>query len=462
MRRTLGVLLFASALLAQTTVPDTPAGQVFTAWLAAFNSGDAERVRAFDAAHRRDTPPVQLTIDMRDRTGGFTLVRIEKSDASSIVALLQEKNSDTIARFDVTVNADTPPRIMSSGLRAIPRPADLAIARKTEAEAVAAVSARADELAKNDQFSGALLVARRGNVVLHKAWGRANRDTGAANTTETQFRVGSMNKMFTATAALQLVGAGKLSLDDPIGKHLTGYPNRDVATKVTIRHLLTHSGGTGDIFGPQFAANRLTLKEPADYLKLYGERALVHEPGAEFRYSNYGFMLLGAIVERASGLSYDDYVRTRIFEPAGMTSTGSRPEVDTLPGRSAGYMKRNGGWVSNAETLPWRGTPAGGGYSTVGDFLRFAQALEAGKLIPKALLAEASKIQLQQYGFGFAIQGQGSTRSYGHGGGAPGMNGDLRIFPELGYVVVALSNLDPPAAQRLVDYFVNRMPVTGG
>jgi CubicO group peptidase (beta-lactamase class C family) len=452
--------LLASALLAQSTVPDTAAGRVFAAWLAAFNSGDAERVRAFDAAHRRDTPPVQQTIDLRERTGGFTVLRIEKSDATSIAVLLQEKNSDTISRFELAVTADSPPKIETSGLRAIPRPADLAVARLAEADAAAAVSARADELSRADQFSGALLVARRGKVLVHKAWGRANRDTGAVNDTDTQFRVGSMNKMFTATATLQLVDAGKVSLDDPIGKHLADYPNRDVATKVTIRHLLTHGGGTGDIFGPQFAANRLTLKDHADYIKLYGQRALLHEPGAEFRYSNYGFVLLGAIVERVSGLSYYDYVRTRILEPAGMASTGAQPEVETLPKRSAGYMRRNGAWVSNAETLPWRGTAAGGGYSTVGDFFRFAQALEAGKLISKALLADASTIQRQQYGFGFAIQGQGATRSYGHGGGAPGMNGDLRIFPELGYVVVALSNLDPPAAQRLADYFVNRMPIT--
>jgi CubicO group peptidase (beta-lactamase class C family) len=123
-------------------------------------------------------------------------------------------------------------------------------------------------------------------------------------------------------------------------------------------------------------------------------------------------------------------------------------------------MKRNGAWLSNTDTLPYRGTAAGGGYSTVGDFFRFAQALEKGSLISKALLGEASKVQRQQYGFGFGIEGEGATRSYGHGGGAPGMNGDLRIFPELGYVVVALSNLDPPAAQRLVDYFVLRMPLT--
>ena len=117
-----------------------------------------------------------------------------------------------------------------------------------------------------------------------------------------------------------------------------------------------------------------------------------------------------------------------------------------------------GDWLPNTDTLPWRGTAAGGGYSTVGDLLRFAQALSSGKLISEATLAEATRPQRQQYGYGFGVQGQRPLRSYGHGGGAPGMNGELRIFPKLGYVVVSLSNLDPPAASTLVEFYTLRMP----
>ena len=112
----------------------------------------------------------------------------------------------------------------------------------------------------------------------------------------------------------------------------------------------------------------------------------------------------------------------------------------------------------NTDTLPWRGTSAGGGYSTVGDLMRFAQALESGKLIPNEMLWKATRPQEQQYGYGFDLHGEDSLRSYGHGGGAPGMNGELRVFPELGYVVVSLSNLDPPAASGLVEFLALRMP----
>jgi CubicO group peptidase (beta-lactamase class C family) len=266
--------------------------------------------------------------------------------------------------------------------------------------------------------------------------------------------------MFTAISTLQLVESGKLALSDPIGKHLTDYPNADAASKATIRHLLTHTGGTGDIFGPDFVTQRLSLRDHADYLKLYGARALLHEPGAEHRYSNYGFVLLGLIIERVSGVSYYEYVRAKLFTPAGMTATDSLPESESVAKRSVGYMRRNGAWTPNTDTLPWRGTAAGGGYSTAPDLLRFAQALESGKLISKAMLAEATRPQAQRYGYGFGVQGEGALRSWGHGGGAPGMNGDLRVYPALGVVLVGLSNLDPPAASRVIDFYASRMPAS--
>ncbi|MDF2744375.1 MAG: beta-lactamase family protein, partial [Actinomycetia bacterium] len=167
-----------------------------------------------------------------------------------------------------------------------------------------------------------------------------------------------------------------------------------------------------------------------------------------------------ALIEGVTGGSYDDYVRDHIFHPAGMRSTGSLPEAVDVPDRAVGYLRPSpgGAWEPNTDTLPWRGTAAGGGYSTVGDLLRFAQALTSGRLLSEATLADATRPHQQQYGYGFDVQGQGRLGSYGHGGGAPGMNGELRVFPQLGYVVVSLSNLDPPAASELVEFFTLRMP----
>jgi D-alanyl-D-alanine carboxypeptidase len=346
---------------------------------------------------------------------------------------------------------------------ATPKPSsavDLVLHRLPQAQALAALAEHAAERARAGEFAGAVLVARHGKVLLNDAWGRADRKAGVANTPATRFRIGSMNKMFTAVATLQLVEAHKLALDDPIGKHLPGYPNKEVAARVTVRHLLTHTGGTGDIFGPEFDQHRLRLREHRDYLQLYGSRGLTQEPGARFEYSNYGFVLLGALIEQVTGGSYDDYVRGHVFRRAAMRSTGALPESVEVPDRAVGYLRASSGsdWVPNTDTLPWRGTAAGGGYSTVGDLLRFAQALDSGTLLSEATLAEATRPHQQQYGYGFDVQGRGRLGSYGHGGGAPGMNGELRVFPELGYVVVSLSNLDPPAASELVEFFTLRMP----
>jgi D-alanyl-D-alanine carboxypeptidase len=404
-----------------------------------------------DEAARR---PTELRLDVSRWAGQTIRLRLASTDnRGPLRAGVDDIRFERIATDgdDRVELLDTPPP--SSAV-------NLVLHRLSDQGAVAALSAHVEKLARMDEFSGAVLVARNGEVLLRQAWGRADRRTGTPNTPDTKFRIGSMNKMFTAVATLQLVDAGKLALDDPIGKHLAEYPNQEVASKVTVRHLLTHTGGTDDIFGPEFDVNRLKLRDHGDYVRLYGSRGLQHEPGDRHEYSNYGFVLLGALIEAVSGESYYDYVRANVFRPAGMTSTGSLPENVDVPNRAVGYTRSFPGaaWDPNTDTLPWRGTAAGGGYSTVGDLVRFARALESGRLISRATLVEATRPRELQYGYGFVAQGEGTLRSYGHGGGAPGMNGELRIFPELGYVVVSLSNLDPPAASELVDFFTPRMP----
>ena len=149
-----------------------------------------------------------------------------------------------------------------------------------------------------------------------------------------------MDKIFTAVAILQLVQAGRLHLTDPVEKLLINYPNKEVASKVTVHHLLTHTGGTGDIFGTDFQAHRQELRTTSDYIRLYGARSLAFEPGERFEYSNYGFILLGAILERVSGEDCYTYVQKHIFDPAHMSSTGFSPEHQIAPTMSVGYTRR--------------------------------------------------------------------------------------------------------------------------
>ncbi|MDQ3420589.1 MAG: beta-lactamase family protein, partial [Acidobacteriota bacterium] len=197
----------------------------------------------------------------------------------------------------------------------------------------------------------------------------------------------------------------------------------------------------------------------------YGTRGLRFEPGARWEYSNYGFLLLGALIERLSGTSYDDHVAARVLAPAGMTATGTAPEDSLVPGRSVGYTRQlvPGALVSNAPTLPYRGTPAGGGYSTVGDLARFAVALREHRLLDPthtALLLDGKVASGPgvQYAYGFSDRVVGGRRFVGHSGGAPGMSGDLKFEPNGGYVVVVLSNFDSPALVQVAAFILDHLP----
>jgi len=337
----------------------------------------------------------------------------------------------------------------------------------SESQLVNALQKEAKREATAGRFSGAVLVAHDGKAILAQAYGLADRERKIPNTLATRFRIGSMNKMFTAVAIMQLVEGGKIALDAPLGRYVTDYPNKDVATKVTIHDLLTHTGGTGDIFGPEFDSHRLQLRTLDDYVSLYGKRGLKFTPGSRFDYSNYGFILLGVVIERVSGENYYDYVRERVYEPAGMTSTGSDAESQVVPDRSVGYTSVNGKLQSNTETLPYRGTSAGGGYSTVEDLLRFAIALQNNALLDAAHMQvlTTGKVDMpsmpdnpRRYAYGFGDEQINGVRCFGHNGGAPGMNGDLTICPVPGYIVAVLANMDPPAAEDISAFTTARLP----
>src|SRR5688500_5015702 len=364
------ILLFtAPACLCQTPFPDTPAGNQAKAWLEVFNAGDAEKHKEF----LRTNAPSRLEradreMGLREMSGGFDVKKVEESTPTKIVALVQERTSDQFARFTVEVDAGEQHQITRLALEGTKRPAEFALPHLSENELVTALRKKLDEAAAADRFSGAALVAKNGKTVFAKAYGLADREKKTPNTLKTRFRLGSMNKMFTAVAILQLAQRGKLDLKAPFGNYLTDYPNKDTASKVTIEQLLSHTGGTGDIFGQEYQKNRLELKALQDYVKLYGSRSAEFPPGSRWAYSNYGFLLLGVLIEKVSGQSYYDYVRDHIFKPAGMTGTASETEDQLVAERSMGYTRFMGGGLQpNTDSLPYRGTSAGGGYSTVED-----------------------------------------------------------------------------------------------
>ena len=460
--------LCPSICFGQAKLPsDTPAGQVCAAWLQAFNSGDRNTYRAFLEKYS----PARLdrldsAMEFRSRTGGLDLKKVESSSPTELVAIVEERGTEQFVRMTFKVEATEPHNMSRVELNAIPPPTEFAPPQLSESELVAALQKKLQQESDAGQFSGTVLVAKNGKPIFEHAYGMADREHKVPNTPATRFRIGSMNKMFTAVAVLQLAQAGKLKLDDPFGKYLTDYPNKELASTVTLHQLLTHTGGTGDIFGPDFDAHRNELKTLQDYVKLYGNRAGEFPPGSKWEYSNYGFILLGLVVEKVSGQSYYDYVNTHVYDVAGMKDSGSEPEDKLVANRSVGYMKPPGSkdWEPNTDTLPYRGTSAGGGYSTVGDLFKFANALEQDKLLDAHYedLLTTGKVDegFGRYAYGFEDKVVNGTRCFGHGGGAPGMNGDLQICPASGYVVAVLANMDPPAARRISDFITSRMPGT--
>lgn len=435
-----------------------------------FNSGDAAKARQFHQqwigeAGDADAPleeRVKRELELHRQTGGFTLLKILEATESRASAQLRMNSSGGAFIVELELDPAPPHRIVMIGLRP-DEPAGPPPERLSAADFPAAVRKYVDELAASGRFSGAVSVTRNGKELVRGAWGLADREKKIPNRPDTRFNLGSMNKMFTAVAVAQLAQSGKLSFQDPVGKHLKDYPNREIAEKVTIHHLLTHTGGTGDIFGPEFDRNIEKLRGLKDYVALYGARPPRFPPGSRWAYSNYGFILLGRIIEEVSGMSYYDYVREKIFLPAGMKSTASYWKTEEVDNLARGYDPGpDGSFKRNDDTLPMRGTSAGGGYSTVDDLQRFAAALLGRKLLDAkhtALLTtpHASTGRRGAYGYGFIIGGEGPWKWFGHGGGAPGINSDLKIFPETGYVVAVQSNL-PPSAQRVSDWITSRLP----
>jgi CubicO group peptidase (beta-lactamase class C family) len=339
-------------------------------------------------------------------------------------------------------------------------PQTLASSKKRSNEEIASeLESLLSQLAAEDAFSGAVLVAKNDVPVFKQAYGMADKAHNLPNSIETKFNLGSLNKMFTGVAIAQLAERGKLSLTDTIDKYLPNYPDKPVASKVTLHQLLTHTSGMGDYLNQDFSAQQASFKTVTDYLPLIAKSPLAFEPGQRFQYSNAGFVVLGAIIERASGQTYYDYVRDHIFRPAGMKNTGFYPVSGNLANSAIAYtsLGPNGpqpGPRHVAEREELKGGPAGGGYSTIDDMLKFSIALREHKLVDARYteLITTGKVDAPfgKYGYGFGDVNFNSVRSVGHNGGAPGIAAQFDLYPELGYTVIVLSNYDPPAMIKVL------------
>ncbi|WP_077063050.1 serine hydrolase domain-containing protein [Streptomyces sp. MP131-18] len=346
------------------------------------------------------------------------------------------------------------------------------------------------ELAERDEFSGSVLVARRGREVLARSHGSANRERSVPNGPDTAFILGSINKIFTAVAIAQLVEQRALRYDDTLGSLLGGFP-AGTAERVTVHHMLTHTSGMGDFHGSAAYRERSPAWDSAEEVMngitdVVRELPLLFDPGAGQTYSNSAFHVLGAIVQEVAGVPYHDYVRERVFEAAEMagaafltrTEWRADPEVARpyAPGPDGGEL------VEVIDAHGFIGTPAGGAFATCLDLVRFARALTAGELVgsAQAELLLSPKMPLPGGGSGGPGEGGGpgggdpvvpepgramTFEGYGtpltlsgdtwvviRSGGSAGVSTSLQVFPPAAeWAVVVLSNYGERAGAPIAD-----------
>jgi len=305
-----------------------------------------------------------------------------------------------------------------------------------------------------NEFSGVVMIAREGKPVFKEVYGFASKRFDVPNKIDTKFNLGSINKLFTSIAILQLAEKEKLKLDDPIGKYLDVFPD-DIAEKVTIRHLLDMSSGWGDYWeNEDFNACQFKLRTVSDYMEFIKDIPLDFEPGTDTQHCNTGFEVAGAVIEKVTGKDYYDYIRTHIYEPLGMSDTDSFHRDGPVKNLAMGYTdytpagKRGKGYEwNNMYILSPRGTPAGGGYSTAEDMLKLAQALRNNKILsPSYTNVIWNRFQGEP---GDPINPIILERMWVSAGGAPGVSAIFAISLKDGLTYIVLSNYDFPVAMDM-------------
>ena len=314
-----------------------------------------------------------------------------------------------------------------------------------------------------DTVPGAsVVVIRDGQVVIRRAYGMADLERRVAATAETDYRLASVSKQFTAMAAMLLVKDGKLRYDQPIREVLPELP--PAAQPVTVRHLLNHTSGLWD-YEVLIPETRTAQLNDDDVLALVASKnALSSPPGTAFCYSNSGYVLLGMILARVSGSSFPEFLRTRIFLPLGMGSSVMHVEGrDTVPRRAFGYSPRGGRWVQTDQSITSATLGDGGIYSNVDDLVRWDRALSSESLIDQASLQLATTPPTlpggaaTEYGFGWFIDRYRGAKRWRHTGNTSGFRTAILRFTDRQLTIVILTNRSSGEPQAIAERIADRL-----
>jgi CubicO group peptidase (beta-lactamase class C family) len=354
--------------------------------------------------------------------------------------------------------------LSGAGVRSVP------VVAQPQKDLAADVDGFAAALAARDQFSGSVLLARHGKPLVRRGYGLADRRRLRPNTPDTPFMLSSVGKVFTAVMIAKLVEQKQLSFDTTLGALAPDYPLADARDHVTVGHLLTMSSGIQDLFRvPAFWSEIPTIKSPTDFWKYFASTPLQFRPGTQWAYSNSNFLLLGLIVERVSDRALTSVVEEQIFRPLKLTRTsytvdGSHPPAlgyTRTPSSAVGPADAAGWYPAWREPKPGDGfvlaTPMGGGYATVDDLGRVAEALIGYRLLsPEMTRRVLSGVIEADYGgrdgYGFETRLVNGVRTAGHRGSLAGSTNQLEFYPDLGYVLVVLGNTDSDGTQTIATH----------
>jgi CubicO group peptidase (beta-lactamase class C family) len=296
----------------------------------------------------------------------------------------------------------------------------------------------------DQHFMGSVLVARGNEIILDKGYGFANLEWDIPNSPSTKFRLGSITKQFTAASILLMEERGKLNVSDPVKKYMPDAPA--AWDKVTIFNLLTHTSGIPSFTSfPDYASIEPFTTTPAQLVKLFRDKPLDFQPGEKWSYSNSGYVLLGYLIEKISGKSYERFVQENIFTPLGMKDSGYDSNSAIIPHRAAGYSPSPNGPVNAGYINMTVPLSAGGLYSTTDDLLRWEQSLFGGKLLSPASLQKMTTPFKDDYACGLMIHTATGHKVIEHGGGIEGFTTMLAYYPEDKLTIVVLSNFNGPA-----------------
>lgn len=428
-------------------------------WLGAFNSQDEARYGAYIRANAPDLAKY-IKDDHRYAVflGGLRLKRIVSATRTQAEAELTDPYSDAITRLTIKVRDKAPHEITAVDFA--PPQVDFGAIRQfgSDAQLAKELDARLHAQAADKRFSGVVMVSRDGRTLFARGYGDFKQLWQRCKPHEVRFFSASLGKMLTATAVMQLVQQDKIELDAPVSRYVHELSGR--LADATVRQLLNHTAGAGDFMTEEVRARSSSLSTLRDITAILKSRDPEFTPGSKWKYANYGYVLLGRAVEHASGVDYFGYLKQHVVPGLNLglgKSALACTTIATLQTRGPDGIQ----WVDGAPALEVLPTSAGAAPLTAGQLTTFSQDLLNGKLLApgfvEKLFAGTVEIPNGKYALGFKDLRRNGLRYVGHGGSAPGTNHEVDIYPNSGYVVVVLTNQDPPYGNRAADFIGNRM-----